>query len=141
MVCQPLTRGAPTTRTCQTSLNRHRPRRLPQPARCSASHGCARVKPRSPLSRPSQWRRTYENLDGGCTQVDGVPIEEEIDVVTVKYKHALRRLQAAIPSAVPELVLEPQMANEHNSMPCAYGFGRVVRWPWALQNGHRCCGS
>ena len=37
-------------------------------------------------------------------------------VATVRYKHALRRLQAAIPSAVPELVLEPQMARKHSSI-------------------------
>ena len=27
----------------------------------------------------------------------------------------------------------PQMAKEHNSMPCPYGFGRIVRRPWELQ--------
>ena len=58
--------------------------------------------------------------------------EEEIEVATVRYKHALRRLQAAIPEAVPELVLEPQMATEQNSAPCPYGFGRLVRRPWEL---------
>ena len=58
--------------------------------------------------------------------------EEEIEVATVRYKHALRRLQAAIPEAVPELVLEPRMATEQNSAPCPYGFGRLVRRPWEL---------
>ena len=74
----------------------------------------------------------YENFDAGCTQVEGVPIEEVIELSQVRYKHALRRLQTANPAAVPELILEPQMANEHNSKPCPYGFGRIVRQPWAL---------
>ena len=74
----------------------------------------------------------YENLDGGCTQVGGTPIEVEIDIATVRYKHALRRLQAAMPAEVPELVLEPRMADELNSMPCPYDFGRLVRRPWAM---------
>ena len=29
-------------------------------------------------------------------------------------------------------ILEPSMTNEHNSLPCAFGFGRILRWPWAL---------
>jgi hypothetical protein len=24
------------------------------------------------------------------------------------------------------------MADHRNSMPCPYGFGRIVRWPWVL---------
>ena len=74
----------------------------------------------------------YECLDAGCTEEDGTPIEETIEVAQVRYKHSLRRLQAAVPAAVPELILEPQMANEHNSKPCPFGFGRIVRQPWAL---------
>ena len=82
----------------------------------------------------SELESEYWNLDAGCTrQADGIPIEEAIEVATVRYKHAMRRLQAVIPAAVPEIVLEPQMANELNSMPCPYGFGRIVRQPWALQ--------
>jgi hypothetical protein len=30
------------------------------------------------------------------------------------------------------VMLEPRMADECNSMPCPYGFGRLLRWPWAL---------
>ena len=100
--------------------------------------------PAAALAELSQWRESpeagqaivavnqledcYDWLDRGCAEA-----EEEIEVATVRYKHALRRLQAAIPEAVPELVLEPRMANEHNSMPCPYGFGRLVRRPWELQ--------
>ena len=74
----------------------------------------------------------WTSLDGGCKVID---VEEEVEVRTVRYKRALLRLQAAIPSAVPELVLEPQMANDHNSIPCPYGFGRIVRRPWELHLG------
>ena len=74
----------------------------------------------------------YMSLDGGCKEMRDIPTEEKTKVATVYYKHALQRLQIACPSAVPELVLEPQMATEHNSMPCPYGFGRIVRQPWAL---------
>jgi len=78
----------------------------------------------------------YESFDGGCTVIDEwrrfYDVDEEIEVATVRYKHALRRLQAAMPADVPVLVLEPQMANEQNSMPCPYGFGRIVRRPWEL---------
>ena len=69
----------------------------------------------------------YSELDGGCSDR-----EVEIEVATVRYKHALLELRATIPADMPEIVLEPQMANEHNSMPCPYGFGRLVRKPWAL---------
>ena len=57
----------------------------------------------------------YSELDGGCSDR-----EVEIEVATVRYKHALRKLQATIPAEMPEIVLEPQMANEHNSMPCPH---------------------
>ena len=80
----------------------------------------------------SELEDCYENWDGGFHGTEEMPIEEAIELATVRYKHALRRLQAAIPAAVPELVLEPQMANELNSVPCPYGFGRLVRQPWAL---------
>ena len=43
-------------------------------------------------------------------------------------------LKGSITEEVPEAAwaLEPSMATEHNSTPCPYGFGRVVRWPWSL---------
>ena len=80
----------------------------------------------------------YENFDGGCTVIDDgrcggfYDVNEEIEVATVRYTHALQRLQAVFPADVPGLVLEPQMANEQNSMLCPYGFGRIVRRPWEL---------
>ena len=66
--------------------------------------------------------------------------QEQIDAQTLKYKLALQRLKAAVPEDMvsPEdrvlafETLEPRMADERNSMPCPYGFGRIVRWPWAL---------
>ena len=44
-----------------------------------------------------------------------------IEVATVRYKHAMHKLQATIPNVIPQLVLvlEPQLAEEHNSMPHA----------------------
>ena len=74
-----------------------------------------------------QLENVYRRFD------QGEEMEEEIEVLTVRYKHALRRLQATNPDELPELVLEPQLANEQNSMPCPYGFGRLVWRPWALQ--------
>jgi hypothetical protein len=59
-------------------------------------------------------------------------LEVEVRVMNVRCEHALRKLQAVFPAAVQELILEPQLANERNSMPCPYGFGRLVRVPWAL---------
>ena len=59
-------------------------------------------------------------------------VRDAIEVETVRYRQALRKLQVALPGEVPEIVLEPQLANEQNSMPCPYGFGRLVRKPWAL---------
>ena len=59
-------------------------------------------------------------------------VRDAIEVETVRYRQALRKLQVALPGEVPEIVLEPQLANEQNSMPCPYGFGRLIRKPWAL---------
>jgi len=55
-------------------------------------------------------------------------------VLTVRYRRALQRLKVAIPVDLPDLAwgLEPRLADEHNSMQCSYGFGRVVSWPWAM---------
>jgi hypothetical protein len=72
----------------------------------------------------------YECLDDGRREKQEVM--DDIEVWTVRYRQALQRLQRLIPSEMTKLVLEPQMANEANSMPCPYGFGRIVRWPWAL---------
>jgi hypothetical protein len=66
--------------------------------------------------------------------LNGMDVDEAIEVLTVRYRRALRDLKAAIPDDLPDVAwaLEPSLANEQNSMQCSYGFGRVVSWPWAL---------
>ena len=76
----------------------------------------------------TQLEYTYMEIDIGRQ----VP-EEDLECEVVRYRHALRRLKEEA-SHLPEeaFALEPSLADESNSMPCPYGFGRIVRWPWAL---------
>ena len=66
---------------------------------------------------------------------EGLPVSEvNLELMTVRYKHALRALKATVPADVAHAcdVLEPRMADESNSIPCPVGFGRLARWPWGL---------
>ena len=66
--------------------------------------------------------------------------QEQIDAQTQQCQLAVRRLEAAIPDsllsgddrALAFGLPRPCMADERNSIPCPYGFGRIARWPWAL---------
>ena len=60
-----------------------------------------------------QLENVYRRFD------EGQEMDEEIEVLTVRYKHALRRLQVKFPDELPELVLEPQLqrAEEQRAVP------------------------
>ena len=59
--------------------------------------------------------------------------QQQIDAQTQHCKLALERLRAVVPEISPvAFVCEPCLADEHNSMPCPYGFGRLPKWPWGL---------
>ena len=42
-------------------------------------------------------------------------MRDAIEVETVRYRQALRKLLVALPGEVPEIVLEPQLANEQTT--------------------------
>ena len=74
---------------------------------------------------------------------DGEPVtQEQIDAQTQQCQLAVRRLEAAIPDsllsgddrALAFGLPRPCMADERNSIPCPYGFGRIARWPWAFMH-------
>ena len=113
----------------------------PQP---SSPDACALAR-----AHLEQWRHSSEaahatiiaeHLEYLYTCLDCEPclrkekLELEVRVMNVRYEHALRKLQAVFPAAVPEVILEPQLANmsEIACRACPYGFGRLVRVPWAL---------
>ena len=59
---------------------------------------------------------------------------ESLQILRIKYKHALRRLAAEF----PELSIPPGLhagldASEQETRPCPCGAGKLSRWPWALQ--------
>jgi len=62
--------------------------------------------------------------------------DEEAELATVRYKHALRRLDRAYPHYQFGSVRDPrdttQVATAANTVPCKCG-GRKGQWPWLLQ--------
>jgi hypothetical protein len=54
--------------------------------------------------------------------LNGMDVDEAIEVLTVRYRRALQRLKAAIGDELPDLAwaTEPRLADEQNSMQCSY---------------------
>ena len=50
--------------------------------------------------------------------------EEEIELASVKHKHALRRLHASFPEVADQ---------QHHTRPCPCGRGALAMWPWVVQ--------
>ena len=72
---------------------------------------------------------------------EGEPVtDEQIEAQKQQYRLALGRLKAVAPASLLDAnvrplaleTVEPRMADEHNSIACPYGFGRIARWPWTL---------
>jgi hypothetical protein len=86
--------------------------------------------------------RAVDQLENACMRLDEYVVwgrENEADVMDVIEVETVRYKQAALPVEVTESVLKPQMANEQNSMPCPFGFGRLVRQPsWASATSNAC---
>ena len=77
----------------------------------------------------------YYNID---TRADlpHLPQVQRKDLMAkvAQYQHALERLKVAEPDLPDDaFAVDPRLANESNSTPCPYGFGRTVKWPWGLQ--------
>ena len=69
--------------------------------------------------------------------------DEEVELATVRYKHALRRLGRAYPCYQFGTVYDPwdttQVATAANTVPCKCG-GRKGQWPWLFLLQPACLG-
>ena len=70
---------------------------------------------------------------------DGEPlnkekIEEEMELASVRYKHALKRLKAAFPRVLNDCTPEGVCAHRR---PCSCGRGQRGAWPWVVQTPAR----
>jgi hypothetical protein len=73
--------------------------------------------------------------DNGCKPIKKPTTQQQIDAQTQQYTLALERLSAVVPEDMVSpgaFTCEPCLADERNSIPCPYGFGRLPRWPWGL---------